>query len=132
VEATTINFDEILPIVFEYNNKIQINLNDIENYVIRFGIPHYDLFSSAILTSYSKIKKEVIVGLTDNICEQVRNIMIETINSILRRIRRYYFWSLCSKRKSDDIRNSKIITYILKTYRSTVSNFGLNDISLNR
>jgi hypothetical protein len=139
VETTTINLVEILPTILEYKNKIQMYLNGIENHVIHFGIPHYDLFSSAILNSYSKSKKEVIIGLNnlkiagsnDNLCKQIKSVMTETINSILRQIRRYYFWSLCSKRTRDEIRDRKILTYIIKTYRSIISKFELNDILLN-
>jgi hypothetical protein len=139
VEANTINLGDILPTIIAYNNKIQNHLNEIERYINHFGIPHYDLFNSTIFNEYSRFKKEVIIGLkqlqnsglTDELCNQATNILVESINNILEHIRRYYFWSLCSNKTRDDIRDEKILTYIVNTYKLTVTNFILNNISFN-
>jgi len=137
VEATTVNLGRILPTILSYNNKIQEHLDRIENHVNNFGIPKCDLFTSSVLNSYSSFKKEVMVGLeqlkisgiTDGECEQAKNVMVETINSILKHIRRYYFWSLYADKTRDDIRNEEILRNIVKTYKLTVSNFEFGNIS---
>ena len=64
-------------------------------------------------------------GLTDEECEQAGTIMVETINSILKQIRRYYFWSLCSDKTRDEIKNQEILEHIVKTYTLTITNFEL-------
>jgi hypothetical protein len=128
VESTTINLGKILPTILTYNHKIQNHLDKIENHISHFGIPHYDLFTPTILSSYSNFKKEVIVGLeqlknsglNDTLCEQAKNLMVETINDILKQIRRYYFWSLCATKTKNEIKDEKIFSQIVKTYTSTV------------
>jgi len=139
VEATTIHIGSIFPTIVTYNNKIQKHLDEIEKYVVRFGIPKSDLFASSIFKSYSDFKKEVIIGLNqlkiaglkDEKCGQAERIMIKAINSILKQIRRYYFWSLCSDKTMDELRNQEVLDHIVKTYTLTISNFELNNISLD-
>ena len=139
VEATTIHLGSILPTVIIYNNKIQKHLDEIEKYIVRFGIPKSDLFASSIFNAYSNFKKEVIIGLNqlkvaglkDEKCRQAERIMLKAINSILKQIRRYYFWSLCSDKTIDELRNQEVLESIVKTFTLTISNFELNNISLD-
>jgi len=138
VEATTVNLGKILPTILIYNSKIQEHLDRIESHVSNFGIPKYDLFTSSVFNSYSSFKKEILVGLeqlkivgiTDGECEQAKNVMIETINSILKQIRRYYFWSLCADKTRNDIRNEEILRNIVKTYTLTPFISSVSSVSL--
>ena len=139
VEVTTISLEGILPTIVTYHNKIQKHLDKIEKYIVRFGIPKSNLFTPTIFNAYLNFKKKIIVGLnqiknaglTDEECEQAETIMVETINSILKQIRRYYFWSLCSDKTRDEIKNQKILEHIVKTYTLTITNFELISISFD-
>jgi len=111
VEASTISLEEILPTIVNYHNEIRKNLYKIEKYIVHLGIPKTNLFTPIIFNAYSNFKKEIMIGLnqlkiaglTNEEYEKVENIIVETINSILKQIRRYYFWSLYSDKTRDEI-----------------------------